>query len=76
MELLICETREEQKRSKLLIAELMTNEVAAARIESFNIEYFCDIEDDGECRCSDLLGPFVGLIGRGGSYLKALKHVK
>ena len=32
---------EEQEPSKLLIADLLTNEVAAARIESFAIEYSC-----------------------------------
>lgn len=76
VKLTLCNTPEEQEQSKLLIAELMTNEVAAAKIESFSIKYSCDIENGRVCRCGDLLGPFVGLIDRGGGYLKALKHAK
>ena len=59
-----------------MITELMTNEVAAANIESFNVEYFCHMDYGRECECSDFLGPFVELVDRGGGYLKALKHVK
>lgn len=76
VKLALCETPEEQKMSKLLIAELMTNEVAAAKIESFNIEYFHVFSGGKECGGDDLVGPFVGLLNRGGSYLKALKHLK
>ena len=41
---------EEQELSKPLIAEFMTNEVAAAKIESFTIEYFRIIDGRRECR--------------------------
>ena len=54
----------------------MTNEVAAANIESLIIEYPCAAYDGEECECSDLLGPLVELIDRGGSYFKVLKQVK
>jgi hypothetical protein len=74
--LTLCNTPEEQEQSKLLIADLMTNEVAAARIESLNIEYLCPMDDEKECRCGDLLNLLIELIDRGGGYLKALKHVK
>jgi len=76
VKLTLCNTPEEQEQSKLLVAELMTNDVAATRIESFDIVYFCFMDDGIECGCGDLLGPFVELIDRGGGYLKALKHVK
>lgn len=78
VKLTLSDIPEEQLRSRLLIADLLTNEVAAARIESFTIEYFCpDITDDGkECNCCDPLDPFIELINRGGDYLKALKHVR
>lgn len=77
VKLTLCDTPGEQEQAKLLIAELMTNEVAAAKIESFTIEYFCIEDEDGrECKCGGLLGPFVELINRGGGYLKALKRVK
>ena len=54
----------------------MTNEVAAAKIESFTIEYFCSIDDERESRSNNLLGPFVELIDHGGGYLQALNHIK
>ena len=73
--LTLCRTPEEQERSKLLIADLMTNEVAAARIESFNIEYFC-FDRKTDCGCGGLLDSFVELIGRGGDYLKVLGRVR
>ena len=68
----------EQEQSKLLIADLLTNEVAAARIESFTIEYSCPglRYSEEECKCGDFLDPLVELFDRGGDYLKALKHVK
>jgi len=76
VELTICNTPGEQEQSRLLITDLMTNEVAAAKIESFTIEYFCVIGDGRECECGSLLDPLVGLINRGKGYLKALKRVK
>lgn len=75
MELTLCDRPKEQDQSKLLIAELMTNEVAAAKIKGFSIKYYCDY-DENECGCADLLGSFVELVDRGGGYLKTLKHVK
>ena len=72
----LCTSPEEQEQSKLLIAELMTNDVAAAKIEMFDVEYFCLYEDEGGCGCGDLLSPFTELIDRGGSYLKALKRLR
>jgi len=74
--LTLCGTPEEQEQSKLLIAELMTNEVAAAKTQAFGIQYFCSYNNEKECKCDDLLGPFVELIDRGAGYLKALKGVK
>ena len=76
MKLTLCRTPEEQEQSKLLVAELMTNEVAAARIEAFSIAYFCADDDKRDCGCGDSLGPFVELTRRGGDYLKALEHVE
>lgn len=78
VQLTLCNTYEgqEQEQSRLLIADLMTNEAAAANIESFIIEYFCAAYDGEECECSDLLGPLVELIDRGGSHFKVLKQVK
>ena len=78
VKLTLSDIPEEQEQSKLLIAGLLTNEVAAARIESFSIEYFCtNILDGGKkCKCGDFLDPFIELINRGGDYLKALKCVK
>jgi len=69
----LCNTPEEQEQSTLLITELMTKDVAAARVESFNIKYFCFMDDGRECRCGDLLGPFVKLIDRGGGLPKGLE---
>ena len=71
MKLKLCTSPEEQEQSKLLIAELMTNEVAAAEIEVFNVD-----EDGGGYGCGDLLSTLTELIGRGGSYLKALKQLR
>ena len=76
VKLTLCDTPEEQEQSKLLIAELMTNEVAAAKIESFTIEYFCIIDGVRESRSGDSLSLFVELIDRGGGYLQALNHIK
>ena len=77
VKLTLCGAPEEQEQSRLLIAELMTNEVAAANVEAFDIGYFyCVDDDDGGCGCGDMLGTFVELIDRGGSYLKALKRAK
>jgi len=76
VKLTLCATPEEQGHSKLLMAELMTNEVAAAKIESFTVEYFDIIDGERECESDDLLDPFVELIDRGGDYLQALNHVK
>ena len=63
-----------------MIAELMTNDVAAAKIEMFDVEYFCvyeDVyEDEGGCGCGDLLSPFTELIDRGPGYLKVLKQLR
>lgn len=70
----LCGTPEQQEQSQLLVVELMTNEVAAAEIEAFSIEYYND--GGKESGCGDLLGLFVELIDRGGGYLKILKHVK
>jgi len=75
VKLTLCGTPKEQGHSKLLMAELMTNEVAAAKIESFTVEYF-DIDCGRECESDDFLGPFVELIDRGGGYLQALNHLK
>lgn len=71
----LCNAPDELEQSKLLISELMTNEVAAAKIEAFSIDSFCTSDRESGCECSDL-GPFVELIDRGGGYLKALKRVK
>jgi hypothetical protein len=76
VELTLCGVSEEQEQSRLLIAELMANEVAAANIETLSIKYSCIVRGGRDCRCSDSLGTFVELIDRGGSYLKALGHVK
>jgi hypothetical protein len=77
VKLTLCGEFEEQEQSKLLIAELTANEVAAANVEAFDIGYFnCVDDNDRDCRCGDTLGSFVELIDRGGSYLKALKRVK
>lgn len=76
VKLTICDNPVEQEQSRLLIADLMTNEVAAARVESFTIECLCDFDDDKECRCGGLLYLFTELIGRGESHLKALKRIK
>lgn len=76
VKLVLCDTPEEQELSKLLIVELMTNEVAAAKIESFIIEYFRSIDDERESRSRNLLGPFVELVDHGGGYLLALNHIK
>jgi hypothetical protein len=76
VKLTLCGAPEEQEKSRLLIAELMTNEVAAANAETFNIKYSSIVHGGRDCRCSDSLGTFVELIDRGGSYLKALKRVK
>jgi len=76
VKLALCGAPEEQGHSKLLMAELMTNEVAAAKIESFTVEYFNIIDGGRECESDDLLGLFVELIDRGGGYLQALNHVK
>lgn len=76
MKLNLCTTPEEQEQSRLLIAELMTNEVAAAKIEVFNVDYFCVVEEEGGCGCGGSLRPFTELIDRGGGYLKALKQLK
>lgn len=53
----------------------MTNEVAAAKIEGFSIEYCCD-DVEQECGCGDLVGSFLELIDRGKGYLRTLKRVK
>jgi hypothetical protein len=74
--LTLCNTPEEQERSKLLIADLVTNEVAAARIESFNIKYFCFDHGETGCGCGDLTDSFAELISRGGDYLKVLGRVR
>ena len=76
VELKLCGASEEQEQSRLLIAELMTNEVVAANMETFNIKYSCIVRGGRDCRCSDSLGTSVELTDRGGSYLKALEHVK
>lgn len=78
MKLTLSDLPEEQEQSKLLITDLLTNEVAAARIESFTLEYSCPGlgYSEEECKCGDFLDPLVELINRGGGYLKALKHVK
>ena len=75
-ELKLCGASEEQEQSRLLIAELMTNEVVAANIETFNIKYSRIVRGGRDRRCSDSLGTFVEFIDRGGSYLKVLEHVK
>lgn len=75
VKLTLCGTPEEQEHSKLLMAEVMTNEVAAVKIESFTVEYF-DTDCGRECESDDLLGPFIELIDRGGGYLQALNHVE
>lgn len=78
VELVISNIPKEQEQSESLVAELLTNEVAAARIESFTIEYSClDIMYGGEgWKCSDSLDTFMELINRGGEYFKALNHIK
>lgn len=78
VKLTLSDIPEEQEQSRLLIADLLTNEVAAARIESFSIEYLCTgmMYGGEECKCGDFLDLFVNLINRGGDYLKALKRVK
>ena len=76
VKLTLCGESEEQEQSKLLIAELTANEVAAANVEAFDIGYFNCVDGGRDCRCGDTLGTFVELIDRGGSYLKALKRVK
>jgi len=76
VKLKLCASPEEQEQSKLLIAELMTNDVAAAKIEMFDVEYFCVYKDEEGCGCGGLLGPFTELIDRGGAYLKALRQLR
>jgi len=76
VKLKLCASPEEQEQSKLLIAELMTNDVAAGKIEMFDVEYFCVHEDEGGCGCDGLQSPFTELIDRGGGYLKALKQLR
>lgn len=78
VELTLSDIPEEQEQSKLLVSDLLTNEVAAARIESFSIDYSCfHITDGGgSCGCGDFLDPFIELINRGRGYLKVLKRVK
>lgn len=67
VKLAICDTPEEQERSRQLIAELITNEVASVRIETFDIAYLCTVDGEEGCECGDLLGPFPNLINRGGA---------
>lgn len=76
VKLTLCTTHEQQEKSKLLIAELMTNEIAAAKIEAFSIEYFRAYDDGEGYECGDSLGSFVELIDRGGGYLKTLKQLR
>ena len=62
--------------AKALIAEYMTNSVAAAEIEEFNLEFDCDgdpIEDT--CEPGDALDDFIKLIGCGSDYLRSLRRV-
>ena len=54
----------------------MTNSVAAAEIEEFNLEFDCDgdpIEDT--CEPGDALDDFIKLIGCGSDYLRSLRRV-
>jgi hypothetical protein len=78
VKLTLSDIPKEQEQSKLLIAELLTNEAAAAAVESFSIEHFCtdSMYSGKECKCGDFLDPLIELINRGGGYLKALKRVK
>ena len=67
---------ESNARAKALIAEYMTNSVAAAEIEEFNLEFDCDGDPmEDACETGDAHDDFIKLVGRGSDYLRSLKHV-
>jgi hypothetical protein len=66
---------ESNARTKTLIAELMTNGVAAAEIEEFNLELDCNYRMEGICKTGVALDDFTKLIDRGNDYLRSLKRV-
>jgi len=53
----------------------MTNSIAAAGIEEFNLEIDCDPRLEGVCKTGDALDDFIKLIDRGSDYLRSLKRV-
>lgn len=66
---------ESNARTKKFIAELMTNGVAAARIEEFNLELECDHRTGKTCKTGDALDDFIKLINRGSDHLRVLKRI-
>ena len=65
---------ESNARTKKFIAELMTNDAAAAGIEEFNLELECDHHTEKFCETGDALDDFIKLIDRGSDYLRSLKR--
>lgn len=67
---------ESNARTKTLIAEFMTNDIAAAGIEEFGLELECDPDTETRrfCKTGDALDDFIKLIDRGNNYLRSLKR--
>jgi len=66
---------ESNARAKNIIAELMTNGVAAAGIAEFDLELECDHHTEKYCKTGDALDDFTKLIARGSNYLRSLKRI-
>ena len=66
---------ESNAHAKKLIAELMTNGVAAAGIAEFELELECDHPTEEHCKTGDAFGDFIKLIDRGSNYLSSLKRI-